>query len=367
MLTVGSLFSGIGGLDLGFERAGGFRVSWFCEQDPWCRRVLNQHWPGVPVYEDVLRLPADVAPVDVLAGGFPCQDISYAGKGAGLEGERSGLWGRGFVPAIRRLRPRFVVVENVAALLGRGFPTVLGDLASLGYDAEWQVLRARDVGAPHQRARLFIVAHHHSERREEVERGGGPLGRAKPDDEGEGVADSSCERREGQRVHEPAPRRDAPDISRRSEDMADATSAGPEGAGLRGRPPSESSSVAHACRGGRLAHEQHIHARQPDAPWRREGHDMGDAASDLRGAPRNDGRGSPHGAGHQHEWPPGPGDAAGWHAYLRRHPGLEPAVRRGADGIPHRVDRLRGLGNAVVPQVAEIVASRVLQLAGGNA
>jgi site-specific DNA-cytosine methylase len=94
----------------------------------------------------------------VLSGGFPCQDISYAGKGEGIDGERSGLWSE-YARIIRELRPRYVVVENVAALLGRGMERVLGDLAAIGYDAEWQSIRASDVGAPHRRERIWIVAH----------------------------------------------------------------------------------------------------------------------------------------------------------------------------------------------------------------
>src|SRR5215831_9611163 len=112
MLTVGSLFSGIGGFDLGLERAG-LRTAWFCESDPYCRRVLAKHWPGVPIHPDVRGLRGvDVEPVDILCGGFPCTDLSVAGRGAGLTSERSGLWFE-FGRLIRELRPRYVVVENV--------------------------------------------------------------------------------------------------------------------------------------------------------------------------------------------------------------------------------------------------------------
>lgn len=165
-LTVGSLFSGIGGFDLGFERAG-MRTAWFCEQDDYCRRVLNRHWPDVPVYPDVTKLRgSEVERVDVLAGGFPCQDLSLAGKGAGITGSRSGLWSE-YARLIGELRPRYVVVENVTALLGRGFGTVLGDLAALGYDAEWDCIPASAVGAPHRRDRVWLVAYPGGERLEE--------------------------------------------------------------------------------------------------------------------------------------------------------------------------------------------------------
>lgn len=160
-LTLGSLFSGIGGLDLGLECAlhdGGFDVStlWQCEADPWCRSILARHWPRAGRYDDVRAVGPDAPRVDVLCGGFPCQDVSYAGKGAGLAGERSGLWFE-FARVVRDLRPRIVVVENVAALATRGLDAVLGSLSEAGYDAVWFDLRASDVGAPHRRERLFIV------------------------------------------------------------------------------------------------------------------------------------------------------------------------------------------------------------------
>jgi DNA (cytosine-5)-methyltransferase 1 len=155
------LFSGIGGFSLGLERTGGFRTVAFCEIDPYCRAVLRKHWPDVPIWDDVRTLTADAVGhlgVDFICGGFPCQDISTAGKGAGIDGERSGLW-REFARIVGEVRPRYVIVENVSALLGRGLDRVLGDLAALGYDAEWHCIPASYVGAPHQRDRVWIIAH----------------------------------------------------------------------------------------------------------------------------------------------------------------------------------------------------------------
>ena len=161
-MNVLGLFSGIGGFELGLERAG-LRVAAFCEIDPFCRRVLAKHWPEVPIYDDVRsltadRLRADGISVDVICGGFPCQDISTAGSGAGITGGRSGLWSE-YARLIGEIRPRYVIVENVAALLGRGLSDVLGALASLGYDAEWHCIPASAIGAPHQRDRIWIVGY----------------------------------------------------------------------------------------------------------------------------------------------------------------------------------------------------------------
>ena len=164
MLKTLDLFSGIGGFSLGLERTGGFETVAFCEIDPFCRKVLAKHWPKVPCYEDVRSLTADalardgIGPINVICGGFPCQDLSRAGLGAGIDGERSGLW-REYVRLIGEIRPQFVIVENVAALLDGGMGVVCGTLAAIGYDAEWSTISACSMGAPHMRQRVFIVAY----------------------------------------------------------------------------------------------------------------------------------------------------------------------------------------------------------------
>ena len=161
MLTVGSLFSGAGLCDLGLAWAG-LKHQWFCEIDPFCRAVLARHWPGASIYKDVSGLRgADLPPVDVLAGGFPCQDVSCAGAGAGIkQGTRSGLWHE-YARIIRETRPRYAIIENVRGLLANGMEIVLRELADIGYDAEWEVLPAGALGAPHHRERIFIVAYPH--------------------------------------------------------------------------------------------------------------------------------------------------------------------------------------------------------------
>lgn len=161
-MTVGSLFAGIGGLDLGAERAG-FDVIWQCEKNEYCTKVLNKHWPDVPVYNDVQTLYTDDGPTpkepDIFCGGFPCQDISVAKlNGDGLDGERSGLWWEMF-RILRKVRPEYAVIENVAEIRSRGLDGILGALAQIRYDAEWQSLPAGGFGAPHERERVFLVAY----------------------------------------------------------------------------------------------------------------------------------------------------------------------------------------------------------------
>jgi len=162
MLSVGSLFSGAGLCDLGLHMAG-FQHRFFCESDPFCRSIISRHWPGVPIYKDVRDVSGITAPnVDVLAGGFPCQDVSSAGGRAGIKhGTRSGLWYE-YARIISEMRPRYAIIENVKGLLSRGMGTVLSELSAIGYDAEWTCLSAASVGAPHIRQRIFIVAYPHS-------------------------------------------------------------------------------------------------------------------------------------------------------------------------------------------------------------
>jgi DNA (cytosine-5)-methyltransferase 1 len=162
-VNVLSLFAGIGGLELGLERAGMTTVGQV-ELDPWCRQVLARHWPDIPQHDDVRTAPdwwasEERPPVDVVCGGFPCQPFSHAGKQLGTADER---WGWPWMAnVLRRVGPRYVVVENVPALVRDrdAFGWMLGDLADLGFDAEWTLYRASDFGAPHPRERLYLVAY----------------------------------------------------------------------------------------------------------------------------------------------------------------------------------------------------------------
>lgn len=180
-LTIGSLFSGIGGLELGLEAAGVGRVVWQVEINPSCRVILAKHWPNVRRYVDVRTVGAtELARVDLICGGFPCQDISSAGTGEGLDGERSGLWWE-YHRIVGELRPRFAVVENVASGWRRWLCPVRSSLHALGYRTRALGIAARDVGAPHLRRRVFIIAWRGNE-----------------------VADGDDGRREGERIAQPA-------------------------------------------------------------------------------------------------------------------------------------------------------------------
>jgi DNA (cytosine-5)-methyltransferase 1 len=166
MLTVGSVFSGIEGFGLGFERAGA-KVIWNCEIDAKCRKVLRHHWPGVPRFKDVRTVTgaglraAGLVP-DILVGGSPCQDLSHAGRRAGLNGERSVLFFE-FARIAEETKPEWLVFENVSGLLnshgGRDMGTLIGTLVDIGYMGAWRVLDAKYAGVPQRRRRVFIVGH----------------------------------------------------------------------------------------------------------------------------------------------------------------------------------------------------------------
>lgn len=167
-MRIGSLFSGIGGLELGLEWSGLGHTVWQVEKDEFCRRVLAKHWPNAERFDDVCAVgTATLASVDLICGGFPCQDVSSAGPRLGLAGERSGLW-REFARVVGELRPRWVVVENVASGAELWLDAVVCDLAERGYAVLPVPLSAEDVGAPHERARVFLIARHADSDREPV-------------------------------------------------------------------------------------------------------------------------------------------------------------------------------------------------------
>jgi len=205
-LRVLDLFAGIGGFSLGLEHTGGFSTIAFCEIEPFPRKVLAKHWPGVPIFDDVRELRGeDVGPVDVICGGFPCQDISVAGNQAGIEeGTRSGLWSE-CARLLGEIRPKYAIFENVTALLNGGggdwFKRVLWDISEVGYDAEWHCIPASELGAHHHRDRIWIIAYPKG-----IAEGGLPVRKEEefsvPGIPCKDVADSQRQRQQGQGQYE---------------------------------------------------------------------------------------------------------------------------------------------------------------------
>jgi len=326
-MRVGSLFAGIGGFDLGLSWAG-YDIAWQVEQDEWCRKVLAKHWPDVARFTDVCDCGLhNLEPVDVICGGFPCQDISLAGRQAGLDGERSSLWWE-MRRIVGELRPPYVIVENVPNLFIRGFDRVLGSLSEIGYDAEWGVISANDVGAPHLRQRLWIVAYPCGSESGVQECGGGGQGRQ--------------------------PTSALPSTLLQQADGTDhATGAGTGGAvaypiGARGEARDgdglgngngsyrhQGVAVGQGGEGGAdaMAHTDSVRQLQPQGSKQDIGRRTRDCGLEER-------RG---------KWQDGNND----------HWLVEPELGRVANGIPDRVDRLRGLGNAIVPQIAYWLGTRI--------
>lgn len=275
------LFSGIGGFSYAAERiVGGFETTQFVEREPYCQRVLSRHWPHVPIHDDICTYKPAAGSADVICGGFPCQDISTAGKGAGIaKGTRSGLFYE-LMRVIRLVGPQFVVLENVAAITSNGMDTVLTELATAGFDAEWACIRASDVGACHRRDRWWLVANAQNM-----------------------LSDGSTSQQSWQSGSQSVP-------EPRDGNRADA--ADTDNTRLQGRQP------ASVCQ----------HPIEQLA-W------PGD--------------------------PPSGGLQPDWRSYVS-----EPVLRRGDDGLRNRVDRLKALGNSVVPQVAAIPLARVRELAAAN-
>ena len=254
-LRVGSLFAGIGGLELGLESTGHFTTVWQVEIDNYARKILAKHWPDVRRHDDVRTFPTDDCDwdCDVICGGFPCQDLSYAGKGAGLHGQRSGLFYE-LARVVREVGPRYVILENVSALLSRGMGDVLGTLASLGYDCQWHCIPAAYVSAPHIRDRVFILCYANGDR--------------------ESISTQHDKKTQGLQSNDPYTN----NVQRKGSSQ-----------------------------------EQISHKRNLQGKLGRMGERLG------------------------RQW------------------AVEPNVGRVANGVPRRMDRLRCLGNAVVPQVAQVV------------
>jgi len=312
-VIVGDLFSGIGGFSLAAEWMG-WRTAWFSEIDPFASHVLAHHWPDVPNHGDITRIDwSTVEPVDVLTGGFPCQPHSLAGKRLASSDERD-LFSE-IIRAVRKLRPRFIVLENVRGLLtsesGRFFGRVLGSLAECGYDAEWRVLSAADVGAPHKRERVWIVAHTQGANgRSELAARGTRGGRARLAGVREGLGDAISQ---GQ----PQLRGVLADERRRdcnaSGSVGDTDDQGPQGYGR---------SVRLDGAEGWNTEGRHGTEASSVVGWR-DATPVRGADGTVRLIPAEAAEGGPESA----LWPV-------------------------AHGVPARVAQLRGIGNSIVPQCA---------------
>lgn len=370
-LTVGSLFSGIGGLDLGLERAG-MTVRWQVEIDPFCNRVLRRHWPDVARFRDVREVAADeLEGVDLIAGGFPCQDISGAGRGAGLAGERSGLWFE-FLRIVRELRPAWVLVENVPALRTRGADVVLGGLEEEGYATTAPVVGARHVGAPHRRDRVWIVAHGPRPGRRQP----------RPDDAGiESVGSEDCAwsgERGGASVRRPrlGGTSEVADSVGHSLRLIEQRMPGGRTDGVRDEGEAvlggDGEALAHGHghgregerRGGLLDGERAALRDDADGCCRALAHSLCARLEKRRPQPGDGGaqRTPAFGGG---RWPVRPGE--------RQHEWEEPRTVEspmgGAAHGPaarlvgrHRRAALKALGNCVVPQIAEVIGRAILSL-----
>ena len=292
-MKVLDLFSGIGGFSLGLEATGGFETVAFCECDKKARLVLDKHWPDVPKYEDVKELTheqlrTDGIVPDVICGGFPCQDISGAGKGAGIIGERSGLWSEMF-RLVRDVRPAWAIIENVSALRSKGLTLVLQDICSIGYCAEWHCIPASAVGAPHQRDRIWILAYPLCEH--QAERG-----------ECANAANEGAERRtvsSGSQVDAQWQRSLRGSGGGSRNDLADSNQREPQDGGISDG------------MGGIVVTAEHLASAKEIAQWK-----------------------------------------------------VKPEIPRVVDGFPGRVDRLKQLGNAVVPQIPYLIGRAILEREG---
>ena len=354
------LFSGIGGFSLAAKWVWGddLEIAGFCEIDKYCQKVLAKNFPGVPIHDDIKKLNGnDFKNIDIITGGFPCQDISVAGKGAGLEGSRSGLWFE-MRRIISEVRPRYALIENVPMLTIRGGTRVIADLAEIGMDAEWQIIGADDVGAWHRRKRIWIVAYPNCwntnseirwwSDREIPQRQSSNTNRNRKIRENipDTGYDESQRRKESKERYEYKRRRDArsestsfcsdvPDSESKRHGRRDSEECGNEGRQVfkekQGR--SKMGSEAKGCGESftdvpdteSIGMERHRPVEQQEPQIQ-----TGERISGCNSA----------GSGTDY-----------W--------STEPNVGRVAHGIPARVDRLKGLGNAIVPQCAALIMERI--------
>jgi len=342
-LKVLDLFSGIGGFSLGFEWAGMETVA-FCEFDKYCQNELKKNWPNVPIFDNIKTLKGDdVGPVDLICGGYPCQPFSLAGKRCGQEDDRH-LWPE-MLRIIKEVRPTWVVAENVTGHVTMGLDTVLSDLEGEGYSVVPLIIPACAVDAQHRRDRVWIIAH--------------TICSASRDNRGvgdEGRSSSETKRKSVQPEHRkahsnnPEPLCQTMANSNSSDGQAGRNESGREkGSNLGGR--SAGTVVADAEGGINRPHNTGKEKRQKQKPREgRCGNPLADSNSELDICVGSKGQ-------NQGEFGGGCGEARNWPP--------EPGVGRVAHGIPGRVDRLKALGNAVVPQVVEMIGKAIMAVERG--
>ena len=336
-MKVLDLFSGIGGFSLGLEAVGMETIA-FCEKEPFCQANLKKNWPDIPCHDDVTTLDgSEYAEVNVICGGFPCQDISLAGTGKGLAGERSGLW-REYHRIIKETRPEWVIIENVSALRSRGLDEVLRSLSEIGYDAEWHCLPACAIGAPHRRDRIWIVAYSQGQRYT----CGEPENEASKEREIEGGREA-----QGLRQSEPSD-------THRVRNDASMANANATGCLRQVQTQSEErrSDLVASGRGEEMAdtHYPRLQGRisailqeraSERAAW------SSSALADTESA-------ISEGDGAEQDWQQSRLTDPSW--WL-----LEPNVGRVANGVPFRVDRIKALRNAIVPQIAQVIGQAIME------
>ena len=331
------LFSGIGGFALAAKWCWGDELDLvgFCEIEDYAQKVLQKNFPDVPIYKDIKKLDGkEFKNIDLITGGFPCQDISVAGRGIGLEeGTRSSLWFE-MLRIIGEVRPRYALIENVPMLTLRGGTRVISDLTEIGYDSSWTIISAQDVGAWHRRKRIWIVAYLPDTKYN---------GSSATDGSGEEIESSKQKGEEG--IREFKRRGSVPDVPHSESKRyggRDSEECGTEGrellTGKQGR--SEMGSEIEGC--GKSFTEV------PDTESIRvEGNGAtGEQEPQIQAGEGLSGCNST-------------GSGASYWA-------VEPSVGRVANGVPNRVDRLKGLGNAIVPQCAYEIMKRIRSLKLGN-
>tara|TARA_R100000808_G_scaffold13906_2_gene33305 strand:- start:4351 stop:5454 length:1104 start_codon:yes stop_codon:yes gene_type:complete len=345
------LFAGIGGFSLGLESTGGFETTAFCELDKKAQLVLKKHWPDTPIYEDIKelnyeRLKADGTVPTVITGGFPCQDISCAGKGKGIKAERSGLWSEMF-RLIRDVRPAWAIIENVSTLRSKGLTLVLQNLSSIGYMCEWHCIPASAVGAPHQRDRIWIVAHPSSKCDQPIIRE--TLFRWKASKASN--TEPSCGSTRGNTLLSEVSNEEKP-----NNNVANPDNAGERTSECEDRPKNRQKDM--------LGREDNI---QSEPSGFRE--DVADTVSSSERPTQ----GKHFGGGfigrqiknlsERNEVGSNPTNSrpyTGSEVWEGGYWAVEPNVGRVAHGIPNRVDRLKQLGNSVVPQIPYLLGCAIL-------